>query len=151
LGNRAVSISITFYTTSSLKSTTRSAVISTLVISGTEVNADSAKRVAVGVDVASGRRSIVVLAACSAIEKSAVRAKSVFVTVEESSSSIAVTISSTFNADSRSNIAFRLVGSKSTISNAVGVLSASLAASVSHAVVTISSGSAAVVISWGGR
>jgi len=92
LGNRAVSISVTFYATSSLKSTTRSAGIFTLVISGTEVNADSAQRVAVRVDVVGGRRSIVVVAACSTIEKSAVRAKSVFVTVEESSSSITITV-----------------------------------------------------------
>jgi len=44
-----------------------------------------------------------------------------------------------------------LVGSSSTISNTVRVPGASLAAEVSHAIVTVSSGSAAVVICWGGR
>jgi len=127
LGDRAVSVGCAFYAATSLESTARSAGIFALVISGTEVDANASKRIAVRVDVSGGRRSIVVLAGRSSVEEVAVRAAPIIVAVEHFSSSIAIVVGSTFNTSSRGKIALRLVRFETSILEAVNIGSTSFA------------------------
>jgi len=151
LGDRAVSVGCAFYAATSLESTARSAGIFALVISGTEVDANASKRIAVRVDVSGGRRSIVVLAGRSSVEEVAVRAASIIVAVEHFSGSIAIVVGSTFNTSSGGKIALRLVRSETSILEAVNIGSTSFAREILHTVVSVSCSSAArviVVIGW---
>lgn len=146
LGNGAVRVGGTFYAATSLDSTTRSTRVGTLVVSGTEVHTELRDGIAVLVDVVGVGRSVEVSAGSSSSEGSAGRAATVIVTVEDLAGGIAIVVGSAINADTRGNIALRLVGLETTILDAVSVGSASLARSVSHAVVSLAVSSASVVI-----
>jgi hypothetical protein len=92
LGHRAVSIICAFYTASSVNGTARSARVETVLIESTEINALERDGVAVLVDVASTRRTIVVGARYSIGEGSAILATSVVVTVDEFARNLYITV-----------------------------------------------------------
>lgn len=130
----------------------RVAGIKTICILGTEVNANTRKRIAVGVWCRGARRTILGTTSLRGRIVSAISAETITIAVKRSSSAQAIAVGSTVNTSSRRDIALRLVGFETTITNAIRILSASLARLISHTVVTSSrSGTAVIVSRCGGR
>lgn len=151
LFNGAISLGKTLDAATSFELTLRSTRVRAISILGTEIDANTGERIAVGVSLGGARRTVLRNRTSSTRGvDTAISAATIKIAVEGGKTS-AVIVGGTINASSSGNVALGLVRFETTITNAIRVLGTSLASLVSHAVVPSTRvGSATVVIGRGG-